>query len=160
MLANAGDGLLGGSSVTWWTDSSPNSSIDLISAQITGFSAPIRGPWTIACIDIGSMDGISAKNAEEIVHGPVICTEGRTICTDIGSMYDSGAAARTDIGPMDGLGAAARTDTESMDDSGARADISPSKLFKSFSFSTAMHLLVVPQKTPHPTSSVPGSRSC
>ena len=57
-----------------------------------------------------------------------------------------GAAACTDIGSMDGLGTAARTDTESMDDSGARADISPSKLFKSFSFSTAMRLLVVPSK--------------
>ena len=65
-------------------------------------------------------------------------------------MDDSGAAARTDIGPMDGLGAAARTDTESMDDSGARADISPSKLFKSFSFSTAMRLLVVSPKITSP----------
>ena len=88
-----------------------NSSMDPISAQITRPSAPIQGPWTTVCIDIGSMAGISAKKAEEIVHGPVICTEGCSICTDTGSMDDSGATACTDIGFMDDLGEWKQADT-------------------------------------------------
>ena len=92
------------------------SSMDPISAQITDVSAPIRGPWTTACINTGSMDGISPKKAEEIVHELDICTKGRSICTDAGSMDDSGATARTDAGSMDDSGTTACTDIGSMDD--------------------------------------------
>ena len=77
------------------------SSMDSISARIFGSSAPIRSPWTIACINNGSMDGFSAKRAGEIVHGPVICTECRYICINIESMDDSGAKACINNGSMD-----------------------------------------------------------
>ena len=94
--------------------------MDPISAQILGRFAPIWGSWTIACINIESMDGIWGKRGGIIVHGPTICTQGHLFCTNTASMDDSGKWTNTNTVSMDDLGAGVCADTSFMDDSHKR----------------------------------------
>ena len=103
------------------TSNEPVSSISSISAQISSLFAPIQGPWTIACINMGSMDEISMKDSRIIIHRPAICTKDRIFCTNTGSMDDAGRRARINTGSMDDSGRRARINSGSMDDSGRRA---------------------------------------
>ena len=101
----------------------PNSSMDTISARILGRFAPIRGSWTIACINIGSMDGIWGKRAGKIVHGLDICTQGYHFCINTKSMDDSRRRACANIASMDDSGKWTNTKTASMDDSDTEGHI-------------------------------------
>ena len=103
------------------TSNEPVSSISSISAQISSLFAPIQGPWTIACINMGSMDEISMKNSRIIIHRPAIYTKDRIFCTNTGSMDDSGRRARTNTGSMDDAGRRARTNIECLDDRNRQA---------------------------------------
>ena len=97
-------------------NSEHNSSMDPISAQKCSPFAPIRGPWTIACSDTGSMDGIWGKNAGIIIHGLDFCTQSNLSCTNIGSMDDSGGPTCADISSMDDSGGTMNANARSMCD--------------------------------------------